>query len=188
MMPQKKNPDVLELIRGQSALVSGAAGSLLTLLKGLPLAYNRDLQWDKHALFQAVDLVQASLEVLARVLGRVRIRKTRALELASSDSLGATDLAEYLIKRGVSSRAAHRAVGQLVAFCERQGTSLRGCSVAQMQRFSPEFDQRAKALLDPRKSVAAKQSAGSTNPQQVARALARWRAALGAQVGEDRHA
>lgn len=178
MMPQKKNPDVLELIRGQAGLVSGAWVALVTVLKGLPLAYNRDLQWDKRILFEAVDQVQASLDVLARLVAHVGIRRDRIARLFGADALGATDLAEHLMKQGVSSRAAHRVVGQLVAHCERQGRTLSDCSVAQLRRVSPHFDRRAKALLDPRGSVTAKQSQGSTNPTQVARALARWRSRL----------
>ena len=178
MMPQKKNPDVLELIRGQAGLVSGGWVALVTVLKGLPLAYNRDLQWDKRILFEAVDHVQASLEVLARLVAHLHVRRDRIARLFAAGALGATDLAEYLVTRGVSFHAAHRVVGQLVAHCERQGRTLSECSVSELRRFSPRFDRRAKALLDPRGSVAAKRSWGGTNPTQVARALTRWQRRL----------
>lgn len=178
MMPHKKNPDVLELIRGQAGLVSGGWAALVTVLKGLPLAYNRDLQWDKRVLFDAVDHVQNSLSVLARLVGRLRIRRDRVARLLESDTLGATDLAEYLVQKGLSSRAAHRAVGRLVLSCERAGRRLGNCSLAQLRSISPLFDRAALALLDPERSVAAKRSWGSTNPAQVARMIARWQRRL----------
>ena len=178
MMPQKKNPDVLELVRGQAGLLMGGCVALLTVLKGLPLAYNRDLQWDKVVLFEAVDLSQDSLAVLERLVRRLRIRRDRIAHLLTSDLLGATDLAEYLITKGVSARAAHRLVGNLVLQSERQGRRVSELSLAELKRVSPYFDVQAKAILNPRRSVESKKSWGGTSPQQVRQAIARWRKRL----------
>ena len=174
LMPQKKNPDVLELIRGQAGLVIGELMALLTMMKGLPLSYNRDLQWDKRFVFGAVDATHDALTVLARLLAHVTIRADRAAALVDSEALCATDLAEYLVQRGVAFADAHRIVGACVADAERRGRRLREYSLIDLRRVSPHFDSTARALLDPRRSVARKRSAGSTNPQQVTRAVARW--------------
>ena len=174
LMPQKKNPDVLELIRGQAGVVIGELTALLTVMKGLPLSYNRDLQWDKRCVFGAVEASHDALAVLARLLRHVRVRRESLARLLDNDALCATDLAEYLVGRGVPFAEAHSAVGGLVAFAERQGTRLRDVGLAQMQRFSPRFGKDVVAVLDPQRSVARKRSEGSTNPRQVARALARW--------------
>ncbi|MDP3722013.1 MAG: argininosuccinate lyase [Candidatus Omnitrophota bacterium] len=178
LMPQKKNPDVLELIRGQTGLVVGQLVALLTMLKGLPLSYHRDLQWDKRAVFGAVDASLEALDVLARVLRHLRVRTTRLSRLLESDALCATDLAEHLVSRGVAFADAHALLGRLVALAERRGLTLRELPLREFTRLSPHLDERAKALLDPSRSVARKRSAGSTNPRQVERALNRWKKRL----------
>jgi argininosuccinate lyase len=178
LMPQKKNPDVLELIRGQAGLVIGQLVAFLTMMKGLPLSYNRDLQWDKRALFDAIDASRGSLQALARVVGRSRINAAAAQGLLT-DALCATDLAEHLVRRGVAFAEAHAIVGRLVADAERHGRSLSSLGLAHFQRYSPRFDRQAMALLDPRRSVERKRSEGSTNPRLVDGALARWRTRLG---------
>lgn len=178
LMPQKKNPDVLELIRGQASLVSGGVVALLTVLKGLPLAYNRDLQWDKLVLFQAVDLSRSALGVLERLLRHLHVRRDRIEQLLESDALCATDVAEYLIQKGVAARAAHEIVGKLILAAERRGCRLSDLRLMELQRFSPHFDEEAKALLNPRRSVELKVSWGGTSPQNVKHAIARWRKLL----------
>ena len=180
LMPQKKNPDVLELIRGQAGLVIGDLVACLTMLKGLPLSYNRDLQWDKRFLFQAVEASQGALTVLERFLGHVRVRPEASARLLASDALCATDLAEYLVTQGVAFSDAHAIVGKLVAWAQRSGRQLRDAGLAQLKSFSPHLDRAALAVLDPRRSVERKRSAGSTNPRQVERALARWQRKLSA--------
>jgi argininosuccinate lyase len=177
LMPQKKNPDVLELIRGQSGLMVGQLTALLTVLKGLPLSYNRDLQWDKRIVVDAVVPSLQALHVLARALGGCRLRRARAQRMLP-DTLCATDLAEYLVQKGVPFADAHRLVGTAVAAAERAGTSMRGLGLAGLQRISPKFGSDALAVLDPVRSVARKRSLGSTAPGQVARALAVWRRRL----------
>jgi len=178
LMPQKKNPDVLELIRGQAGLLIGQLTALLTVMKGLPLSYNRDLQWDKYHVFGAVDASLQGLEVLSLLLRDARIDARRARALVDNDLLCATDLAEYLVEQGVAFADAHAAVGQAVAHALRSGKSLRALSLAEWRRCSSKFGTGVVKLLDPRRSVARKRSAGSTNPAQVERALRRWRAAL----------
>ena len=174
LMPQKKNPDVLELIRGQAGLVASQLAALLALLKGLPLAYNRDLQWDKRCVFAAVEDSVAALGALAVVLRHARLRPAQAAALLRDGAACATDLAEYLVTRGVAFADAHAIVGRAVAHAERQGVPLGRLPLAALRRFSPRFEQGALACLDPRRSAARKRSEGSTNPAQVRRALTRW--------------
>ncbi len=185
LMPQKKNPDVLELIRGQAGLAVGGLVAILTVLKGLPLAYNRDLQWDKTALFPVVDHATAALEVLERLVGHLRVRRGRAAELVASETLCATDLAEYLVRKGVPFRQAHACVGRLILHAERQGRRLSAFSVAELKRFAPQFDAAAKTVLNPRRSVEMKRSWGGTSPRHVAGAIARWRKRLAARSHDD---
>ena len=183
LMPQKKNPDVLELVRGQAGLVAGGLVALLMVLKGLPLAYNRDLQWDKAALFHAVDLVEESLRVLDPLVRSMRPRPDRVARLLETDSLCATDLAEFLVSRGVPFRRAHGLVGRLVLRAEQTGRKLGQLSDQELQAVSAHFDGRVRALMDPRASVRRKASAGGTSPAAVRRALARWTKQLGPSRG-----
>ncbi len=178
LMPQKKNPDVLELIRGQAGLVFGQLTALLTVMKGLPLSYNRDLQWDKPCVFGAVEATEAALAVLERLVCHVSIRTTALPRLLRSDALCAADLAEYLVTRGVPFAEAHALVGRLVAAAERAGKRLRDLSVTELRRISPHFDAGVRAMLDPVRSVQRKRSFGSTNPRQVAAAITRWQRRL----------
>ncbi len=178
LMPQKKNPDVLELIRGQAGVVAGCLSGFLTMLKGQPLAYNRDLQWDKRFVFEAVEVSQQALTVLERLLRHVRVRSTAAHRLLASDALCATDIAEWLVQQGVAFADAHALVGRLVAAAERQGIRLGALSAAQLRHGSPLLAQAPRGLFDPRQSVARKRSLGSTNPAQVQAAVARWRRRL----------
>jgi len=175
LMPQKKNPDVLELVRGQAGLLAGAHVALLTVLKALPLAYNRDLQWDKPVLFQAVDLSWEALSVLSRLVRHLHVRRERIEQLVEHDELCATDLAEYLVQKGVPARTAHEIVGHMVLSSERRGRRLSEFRLAELKRFSPHFDDEAMALMNPRRSVELKTSWGGTSPQNVKQAILRWR-------------
>jgi len=178
LMPQKKNPDVLELIRGQSGVAIGELAGCLTMMKGLPLSYNRDLQWDKRFVFGSVEASHDALMVLARFLRHIRIRTSRVPALLASDALCATDLAEYLVRRGVAFADAHAIVGKVVVAAERADRQIGDLGLNELRRHSNHFGRDALALLDPRRSVAGKRSLGSTNPKQVARALQRWRSRL----------
>ncbi len=178
LMPQKKNPDVLELIRGQTGLLVGQLVAFLTMLKGQPLAYNRDLQWDKRLIFGAVDASHEALAGLERFIRHLGVKVSHPPRIMK-DTLCATDLAEHLVTKGVVFARAHEIVGRLVSLAERRGVPLRGLDVAQVRQIAPEVDAAALRLLDPRRSVQRKRSLGSTNPRQVERAIASWRRRLG---------
>ena len=178
LMPQKKNPDVLELIRGQAGLIIGQLVAFLTVMKGLPMSYNRDLQWDKRCVFDAVEASHDALNVLERLLRHVRVRTGHLPVLLESDTSCATDLAEYLVGRGVPFAQAHALIGKVVAEAERRGRRLRDLPIADLKRFSPHFTETMRMLMDPRRSVQRKRSLGSTNPRQVRAALKRWRIRL----------
>ena len=178
LMPQKKNPDVLELIRGQAGLVVGQLTAFLTMMKGLPLTYNRDLQWDKRFVFDAVEATQQALEVLEPFIRHLTVRTDAAGRLLDPEMLCATDLAEHLVRQGGAFRQGHEIVGKAIALALRRGVSLRRLRAAELARLSPHLTRAALAVLDVRRSVERKRSEGSTNPSQVARALSRWRVRL----------
>lgn len=183
LMPQKKNPDVLELIRGQAGVVIGQLTAFLTMMKGLPLAYNRDLQWDKRLVFGAVDASRDALEVLERLVRHLRVNRARSAQLVEeTDALCATDVVESLVARGVPFRDAHELVGRAVAMAEARGVRLRDLSADTLRRLSPHLTTSVLAALDPRRSVERKRSAGSTNPRLVRQAMARWKQRLGKTV------
>ena len=177
MMPQKQNPDFLELVRAGTSRTVGNLSGFLVLLKGLPSGYQRDLQLDKELLFESLDRAESMLEVMAAGLKGIRWNRA-ALEAALQDeSLYATDLAELLVQKGVPFAQAHRAVGQLLADSDRQKKPLRHYSSAELKRFSPFFGDIRK-LLQPAASVRRKRSLGSTNPAQVRQEIARWQRQL----------
>jgi argininosuccinate lyase len=172
MMPQKKNPDVAELVRGRTGRVLGALIALLTTLKGLPLAYNRDLQEDKALLFDAAATLRHNLAVLAAMLPALRFDVARMA--ASSDGLLlATDIADLLVERGVPFRRAHELVGGLVRHCVATGTSFRDLDDATLRRHAPQLDPDQIRGLTPARSVARRRVAGGTAPAEVRRQLAR---------------
>lgn len=174
MMPQKRNPDLLELVRGESGRVYGNLMALLTTMKGLPLSYQRDMQADKGPVFDSVDRSGMHLTVLARVFAGLRVHGDRIAAALQDESLYATDLAEYLVRRGMRFHAAHTAVGRLLADSAARRRPLRGFSVAELRRYAPAFGRDALALLDARVSVRGKRSAGGTAPRAVRAALRAW--------------
>ncbi|HLL70377.1 MAG TPA: argininosuccinate lyase [Pyrinomonadaceae bacterium] len=178
LMPQKKNPDALELVRGKSARVFGHTLSLLTLLKGLPLAYNKDMQEDKEAVFDTADTVRASLEVMTTVLGNVRLREERAREAAARGYMNATELADYLARRGLPFREAHETVGRIVLHAITRGAELHELPLAELVALSPLIEGDVYAALSLEQTLATKSQAGGTSPARVAEALAAARASL----------
>jgi argininosuccinate lyase len=174
IMPHKKNPDVLELIRGKSARVVGALQQLLVLVKGLPLAYNRDLQEDKPALFDAHDTVAACLELAAALVGETRFRAEAIAARLEDGFLDATTLMEHLVVRGVPMRAAHEAVGKLVRLCEGRGCRLADLPESEFENVRPGLAPGVYKVLGVANALAAFRSAGSTAPAEVQRQLARW--------------
>ena len=172
MMPQKKNPDVAELVRGKTGRVMGALVALLTTLKGLPLAYNKDLQEDKPPLFDAADTLRQSLDVLAAMLPHLRF-DTGRMAAAADGLLLATDLADLLVERGVPFRRAHAIVGKLVRHCLATGTSLRELDATVLGKHAPQLTPALVRRLTPARSVARRRVLGGTAPREVARQLAR---------------
>jgi argininosuccinate lyase len=171
MMPQKKNPDIAELVRGRSGRLYGNLLNLLTVLKGLPLAYNRDLQEDKAPLFDSVDTVCASLQILAALVPRLHVRRDRMRAAAASGYTLATELADYLATKGVPFRAAHGVVGAIVQAAVAQGRMLEDFSVAELRRFAPQFGADVKRWLTHEAAVKRRRAVGGTAPANVERRL-----------------
>ena len=167
LMPQKKNPDVLELIRAKTGRVFGHLMGLLTTLKGLPLAYNRDLQEDKEALFDTVDTIRASLSVLGELVKALKINKSAMAQAASQGFLLATDLADYLAERGLPFREAHEAVGRIVRFCIERQRDLTALSLKELKRFSPLFQKDVFGYITLASALERKQQTGATSRRQV---------------------
>ncbi|MFO0689458.1 MAG: argininosuccinate lyase [Myxococcota bacterium] len=172
LMPQKKNPDVPELVRGKSGRAIGNLVTLLTVLKGLPLTYNRDLQEDKEPLFDSVATLRDSLEVMAGTIATLGVRRERMAAAASDPMLLATDLAELLVRKGVPFREAHEVVGKIVGHCTRGGLDLRSLSRADLQGFHRAFDGSAAELLDLERSIESRSLTGGTARVRVLEALA----------------
>ena len=172
LMPQKKNPDVAELIRGKTGRVYGHLVSLLTILKGLPMTYNRDLQEDKEPLFDAVDTLKASLGILAAMIGRLTFNRKRMEKGAEGGFSTATDVAEYLVLKGVPFREAHGIVGKLVAFCLQNEKKLTDLTLKEVRRFYPGFEKDLFACLTVRQSVNARKVTGGTAEETVRKRIA----------------
>ncbi|MEZ4280502.1 MAG: argininosuccinate lyase [Myxococcota bacterium] len=172
LMPQKKNPDVPELVRGKSGRAIGNLMALLTVMKGLPLTYNRDMQEDKEPLFDSVATLRDSLEVMAGALATLEVRRDKMAQAASDPMLLATDLAELLVRKGIPFREAHEVVGKIVGHCTRSGVDLRALSRTELQRFHPAFDAPANELLDLERSVESRSLTGGTARVRVLEALA----------------
>jgi argininosuccinate lyase len=175
IMPQKKNPDVLELIRGRAARVIGAMTTLLVLVKGLPLAYNRDLQEDKEPIFDAFDTVESCLELAAVVVEGATLRAERIAERLDEGFLDATTLMEFLIQRNVPQRTAHEVIGRLVGLCEHQGIKrLADLSNAELAGAHPQLGPEVRGLLGVENAIKAFCSYGSTAPAEVEKQLELW--------------
>ena len=185
IMPQKRNPDVAELARGKTGRVYGNLVSLLTTLKALPLAYNKDLQEDKEGLFDTVDTLSATLEVMAGMVRTMKVEgdKTRAAaEAGIYSGILATDLADYLASRGLSFRQAHKAVKELVDYAADRGLALNKLTIEDYKRFSPLFEDDVFSITV-ESSIAARNTPGGTAPEQVRRALSAAREMLRAGNG-----
>jgi argininosuccinate lyase len=179
IMPQKKNPDVLELIRGKSARVIAAAQQLFLLVKGLPLAYNRDLQEDKLALFQAHDTIVACLELAPQIVSAAELNRERIEARLEDGFLDATALMEYLIRKGLPMRSGHEVVGKLVAHCEAGQRRLADLSLVELHAACGQIEADVFDVLGARNAAAALSSYGSGGPECVARELAVWKERVG---------
>jgi argininosuccinate lyase len=179
-MPQKKNPDVPELVRGKSGRVFGHLMGLLTMIKGLPLAYNKDFQEDKEALFDGVATVLDCLEAMAILLEEgLEFRPQRLEAAVGSDFANATDVADYLVAHGVPFREAYQLVGGLVKTCLAEGILLRQLPLQRWQELHPAFGPDIFAAIEPRQVVAARRSEGGTGFEQVRIRLQHHKARLG---------
>jgi argininosuccinate lyase len=178
LMPQKKNPDVAELTRGKSARVIGDLVSLLTLVKGLPMTYNRDLQEDKEALFDSVDTVRATVRIVANMLRHTSLNSDICARTASDSSLLATDLADYLVRQGRPFRQAHHAVGAAVALAEKKGRGLHELTTQDYKSIDPAFDNNVHALFDLKKALSLRNIPGAPSPDEVQRQIGRWKKTL----------
>jgi argininosuccinate lyase len=172
MMPQKKNADVAELARGKTGRVYGHLLALLTTLKGLPLAYNKDMQEDKEGLFDTVDTIEATLRIYAEMVRTLTVNTTATSRAAQGGFMTATDLADYLARRGLPFRQAHEVAGHIVHYCIEHGKELTGLTLEEMQAFSPLFDEGALRVVTAEAAVAARNVYGGTAPQQVHARLA----------------
>jgi len=179
-MPQKKNPDAAELTRGKADRVIGDLMSLLTTLKGLPLTYNRDMQEDKEPVFDAIDTVKAALEVFAGMLHEARVNPEPCARAVADPMLLATDLADYLVRRGVPFRKAHELVGRAVALCSEKKCSLPEISLPDYQAISPDYAQDLYEVFDLAKGMAARKAIGAPSPENVAAQIRRWQTQLSA--------
>ncbi len=174
LMPQKKNPDMAELTRGKTGRLYGNLMSILTTMKGLPSSYNRDLQEDKEPLFDSVDTVREALEVFAALLPELKINREKMEAAATDPDLLATDLAEYLVKKGTPFRHAHEIVGRLVA----SDVPLNQIPLTELTKFSTMFDVDVAQVFDVRRALAARKAIGAPAPENIAAQIKRWRERL----------
>lgn len=167
LMPHKKNPDVLELIRGRASLAVSSLSGLLTLFKGLPMGYNRDMQEDKRHLFASYPVYEESLRMATALIGGMEVNLGRLEAMASDPCLGCVDLVEFLVKKGMAFRKAYELVGGIVKACEASGKSLANLALDELRQFSGLFDESALTLFSPMAQLRARQSYGSPSPRAV---------------------
>jgi len=178
LMPQKKNPDSMELVRGKAGRVFGHLTGLLATLKGLPLAYNKDMQEDKEAVFDTAETVAASLEVTATVLRNVRVREEKTAEAAGRGYMNATELADYLVRKGLPFREAHDVVGRVVLRAIERDVELQELALDEMQSFSTLIGEDVMDALSLEQTLASKSQMGGTSSERVMEALEAARASL----------
>jgi argininosuccinate lyase len=183
MMPQKKNPDVSELVRGKTGRVIGHLMAMLTTVKGLPLAYNKDLQEDKEGIFDAIDTVKFSLAVYAQLIRGMKVRREVMKKAVTEDFSNATDLADYLVKKGMPFRKAHAVAGAAVHQCIEQGKYLEDMSLKEFQVLSPLFESDIKEAIRPETCVKNRNSYGGTSYEQVSLQLKAAKELLASEKG-----
>jgi argininosuccinate lyase len=178
LMPQKKNPDIAELARGKTGRVVGNLMALLTLLKGLPMTYNRDLQEDKERVFDTADTVRATTRLLDAMLRNTTVNKAACAAAASDPALLATDLADYLVRKGMPFRQAHHVVGAVVALAEKAGKPLNQVTLAEFQSVDKTFGRDTLGVFDLQRAMAKRNITGAPGTKEVAKQLAKWRERL----------
>ncbi|MGB9677425.1 MAG: argininosuccinate lyase [Candidatus Ratteibacteria bacterium] len=177
LMPHKKNPDVFELIRGKTSICIGLLTGLLTLLKDLPLSYNRDIQEDKKVLFGIIETIEATLRILTKILPDIEFNKEIIKNKISSFTLS-VDIVEYLVKKGVSFREAHRIVGNVVNYCIEKNKTLFTLTLNELREFSPAFEEDIFQILNFKNSVNSKISEGGTSSIKVRKEITKWKKKL----------
>ena len=178
LMPQKKNPDVAELTRGKTGRLIGNLVSLLTTIKGLPMTYNRDLQEDKEPLFDSIDQIKLALEVFAEMMAAAKIRENRTLEATSDPFLLATDLADYLVLKGVPFRDAHEVMGKLTAYSLTEKRNFPDLTLEEYKQFSRAFEPDLFKVLDLKTALKARKAIGAPSPANVGSQITRWQKRL----------
>jgi argininosuccinate lyase len=174
LMPHKKNPDIFELIRGKTGSCIGLLTGLLTIIKGLPLSYNRDLQEDKKPLFEIIETLKNSLKILSKVVEEIEFNKEKIKESVSSFTLS-TDIAEYLAKKGIPFREAHGIVGKIVNYCIENKKELSSLKLEEFKKFSNSFENDIFEILNFEKSINLKTSPGGTSLKNAKREIKRWK-------------
>jgi len=174
LMPHKKNPDIFELIRGKTGTCIGLLTGLLTIIKGLPLSYNRDLQEDKKAIFGILETLESSLKILCKVVKEIEFNEKKMKESISSFTLS-TDIAEYLVKKKISFREAHRIVGKIINYCIENNMELTSLTLEEFKKFSSAFEKDIFEILNFEKSVNLKTSLGGTSLKNVKKEIERWK-------------
>lgn len=178
LMPNKKNPDVLEIARGKCARIYGDLFAMLTLLKGLPMTYNRDLQEDKEPVFDAADTLSNTIAVVTKLIPTITFNENKITMALTDDFLLATDWADYLVKKGLPFRDAHEIIGKAVALAVKNNCGITELSLKNLKKLSPLFDNDIFKISTPMASVEAKSSPGSTNPASVKKEIKRWKRVL----------
>lgn len=171
IMPQKKNPDIAELVRGKSARVIGDVNTLLTMMKGLPLAYNKDMQEDKEALFDAIDTVKQCLDIIDPMFDTLTVCKERMANSALHGYINATDCADYLVKQGLPFRDAYHVIGKLVGYCSKENKAINDCTLEELKSFHPYFKEDVYQALDLKTCVLQRNVLGGPSPEEVLRQI-----------------
>jgi argininosuccinate lyase len=179
IMPQKKNPDIAELVRGKTGRIFGSLMNVLTIMKGLPLSYNRDMQEDKLPLFDTVQTTRQSVYMFAHLLVHTTFDKQKMAEALRTDFLSATDMADYLVRKGLPFREAHEITGKVVSYCISHKMFFGNLDLDTLRHFSPAFGADIIDFISPMSSVEQKQSAGSTSPLEVKKQIVHWTKVLG---------
>jgi argininosuccinate lyase len=179
LMPQKKNPDVAELTRGKTGRLVGNLTSLLVTIKGLPMTYNRDLQEDKEPLFDSIDTSLLALRVFTEMVSAMEIQEEKTLAATSDPMLLATDVADYLVRKGVPFRKAHEIVGTLVGICDRENRPLPELSLEEYRAVDPVFGEDVFAVYNISTALEARTATGAPSPANVRAEVARWKSVLG---------
>ena len=167
IMPQKKNPDMAELVRGKTGRTFGNLITMLTILKGLPLAYNKDLQEDKETVFDSVDTVNKCLNIFASMLKDITVNKESMLNASKTGFINATDLADYLVKKGIPFRTAYKLCGNIIAYCIKNNTVLEDLPLKTYKEFSDKFEEDVFKAIDLKTCVENRISFGGTSKQSV---------------------